>query len=106
MSNDIELKEDEIDISGLDKAELLRRLYNGKGPVGMGMLHFIPGDATIEQATEWLMDRGEIRFYFDYVFGRPIKADLRGDKCRFDLYDRDAYPGAFQAIVDAMRAES
>lgn len=97
----------DIDIKGIDKAELLAALYNGARPQGMGFLQARPGDMTVDEART-LLDRvlrnGE--GWFDYVLGRPIKVGFKGDMLlRADLYDRDAPGGAgsVQSIVDELR---
>ena len=39
-----------MDISKLDKAEVLAALYNRAQPQGMGFLHYTPEDMTVEEA--------------------------------------------------------
>jgi len=80
-----------IDITGLDKATVLAALYGNARPLGMGMLHFTPGDMPIEEAQQ-MLDEGQM--YFDYVNGRVMKVDLSGDSFDPWLYDRDNGEGA------------
>ncbi len=105
-----------IDISGLDKAELLAALYNASEPLGMGILQARPGDMTIDEARE-LIGHGDdharhypdiVRpsMYFDYVYGRPLKVDLSGDTMSQSLYDRDHGQGAAERIITALRART
>lgn len=97
----------DIEIKGIDKAELLAALYNGTRPQGMGVLHARPGDMTAAEARTLIGDAPEPRTgWFDYVHGRPIKVGFKGDMLlRADLYDRDAPggEGSAQRIVDSLR---
>lgn len=80
-----------IDISKLNKAEVLAALYNNAKPLGMGFLHFTPEDMTTDQAQS-LLDEGHT--YFDYVKGRVMKVDLKGETLAPWGYDRDNGDGA------------
>ncbi len=91
-----------IDISKLDKAEVLAALYNNAGPLGMGHLHFIPEDMQVEDARE-LLDEGIT--YFDYVHGRCLKIDLSKDKLDPWLYDRDWGEGAAERVLSDLGKE-
>lgn len=103
-----------IDISGIDKAELLAALYNRARPQGMGFLHFTPEDMTIEQASKEL-DRGDdsTRMFgprsghrplaFDYLRGRAMKIDISGDTLNPWGYDRDNGTGMAARIVAGLR---
>lgn len=109
--------EHEIDITGLDKAELLAALYNRSQQFGMGYLHTAGQHAlTVEQAraiidpqdppdprmVNWdQKDAKELKF--DYLYGRVLKVDLSGDILRTWLYNRDIGEGAAEAVVAALR---
>jgi hypothetical protein len=77
---------------GLDRYEVLCALYNKSKPLGLGMLHFVPGPLALEEAHE-LLDGYE---YADYVKGRVIKVKLPEHAESFNpyLYDRDNGEGA------------
>jgi hypothetical protein len=101
----------DLDITGLDHAELLAALYNGTSPVGLGFLQATPGPMTAEQAAAYLeqVERScranniPPCFRIGYLRGRPIKVELDGDVLRrADLYDRDAKTPA-AVIVAALR---
>jgi len=101
-----------IDISGLDKAELLAALVNGAKPIGLGVLQDNGEPMSIDEAQDVLAkmrSRGDrIRFYdrrlyFDYVKGRPIKCDISGDELDPRLYDRDQGEGAALRVVESLR---
>lgn len=106
-----------IDITGIDKAALLAELHNGSRAMGMGALHDISRDMTTEEARV-IITAGDDRrrmfpgagikreLYFDYVQGRPLKADLSGDEFNPALYDRDNGQGAGAAAVERARARA
>lgn len=85
MSNDM------IPPVGLNKAEVLAKLYNASKPLEMGFLQFTPGDMSVELAQS-LLDNGQT--YFDYLQGRVMKIDLQYDHLDPRLYDRDNGEGA------------
>ena len=77
-----------IDIHGIDKKKIFAALYNNARPVGMGLVHHVPGplsDGEIEQ----LFRSCEEDLYFDYVKGRSMKINLNNDFLDSYLYDRD-----------------
>lgn len=104
-----------LDVGHLEMAEVLRRLYNASGPVGMGRVHFTPGDLTLEQAQKLIDERmaklpdlfakvpgidqeNYIRrhaLHFDYLQGRVMKINLAERRdLSVRLYDRDNGAGA------------
>ena len=94
-----------MNIAGLDKAEVLAALYNGSRQQGMGFLQTRGAeDMTVEQAREELAKNE--RGHFDYLHGRVMKIDLRGDELETWLYDRDNGQGAAEAIIDALRSNA
>lgn len=97
-----------IDIKGLDRVEVLRALYMGTRPMGMGILHDQPAGLTREEAKAHLArcERPDGSARLDYVAGRPIKVTFRGDTIESPTqYDRDAGAGACQAVVDTLHSE-
>jgi hypothetical protein len=54
---------------------------------------------TIVEAKELISQRT----YFDYLKGRVMKVNLKGDILDATWYDRDIGNGAAKAIVDALR---
>lgn len=87
-----------IDIKGLDKAEVLHALYHGTAPLGLGILHNQP-DFSVEDARQYT----ERALRFDYIAGRPIKANLEGDEFDPRWFDRDAGRGAAEAAISRLR---
>jgi hypothetical protein len=83
----------EIDISKLDKAEVLVALYNNSKHQGML-------GAAIPLAKEEAVELLKEGTYFDYLRGRVLKVELKGDTFDPWLYDRDNGKGsAAQAIA-------
>ena len=81
----------DIDISNMNKAEVLASLYNRSHTQGLGILQAKPGYMTTEEA-QTLLDSGQT--YFDYLHGKVMKVDLSGDSFSPRLYDRDCGEGA------------
>lgn len=88
-----------IDIKGLDKAEVIKALYRGAQPLGLGVLSFETGGLQDSEAQQ-LAESGT---YIDYLHGRVMKVDLSGDAFNEALYDRDNGQGKAQAIIDSLR---
>jgi hypothetical protein len=86
----------EIDISKLNKAEVLAALYNNSKPQGMGFLHFTPEDMTKEEAQKHIDECPS----FDYLKGRVMKVDLSGDSFDPWLYDRDNGEGSAKRVIE------
>lgn len=90
-----------VDISGLDKAAVLKTLHDNTRPLGLGRLH--ARNVTIEDARADIADFGKRRLSFEYYNGRPLKVDISGDSFNELFYDRDAGPGAAQRAIDSLR---
>jgi hypothetical protein len=90
-----------ISIKGLDKARILVALYNRSKGQGRSFLDPMYGKGlTVEEARVLL----ENQTYFDYLRGRVMKIDLKGDDLDPRLYDRDLGEGAAEyAILDEFR---
>lgn len=84
---------DTINISGLDKAEVLATLFNASKQQGLGFLDSSNlSPMTVEDARQYTSREGDQ--YYDYLRGRVMKVDLSGDQLRTGLYDRDNGHGA------------
>lgn len=93
-----------IDIKGLDKALVLKALYDNSVVQGLGFLQ-ARTSVTLEDhkaEIERLSATGA-HLYFDYYHGRVMKVNITGD--RFDpyLYDRDLGTGAAADAIDSIR---
>ena len=91
-----------VDIKGLDKARVLKALYDHSHVQGLGFMHAAEeGTVTVESCAKLL----EKYTQYDYLHGRVLKVDLSGDEFDERLYDRDCGEGAAQRAVDSVRAE-
>ncbi len=98
-----------IDLKGLGKAAVLAALYNASKPLGLGILHYDSAPMTVPEAKALLDERrafeGPPDFYFDYLKGRVMKADLASDTEFSPLgFDRDNGEGAAQRAIDGITA--
>ena len=88
-----------VNIKGLNKAKVLKALYDHSHEQGMGFLQAVPnGYVTVEHCEELLEESA----YFDYLYGRVLKVDLSGDEFDERLYDRDCGPGAARRAVESI----
>lgn len=83
-----------INIKGLDKAKVLKALYDGSHVHGLGFLQAV-SRFTLDDARICLRETN----YFDYLYGRVLKVDLSGDSFDERLYDRDNGSGAAQKAI-------
>lgn len=89
-----------VDISGLDKVELLRALWTRMAPAAFFSFNPSVKPPHFDEAQA----QKAVLSYVDYFCGRCIKADLRSNTASPHLYDRDAGDGAFASVVAALRA--
>ena len=102
-----------VDISGLDKAEVLAVLFNASAPGGMGFLQaqFGPAVMSVEDAEQVINDGGSRdpgfphgSLSYDYLFGRPLKVNLEGDEFDPWGFDRDnGGTGTARRLIDKLR---
>ncbi len=85
-----------IDIKNMNKARVLKALYNRATAQGVGFFAHNPKDMTEDQANDYLKTG---QTYFDYVQGRVMKISLEDDAMRTALYDRDNGIGAAEAAL-------
>ena len=89
-----------ISIKGLNKAEVLKTLYNNSKVQGMGFLQATGRDMTTKEAERLLKENS----YFDYLYGKVMKIDLSSDE-EFEewLYDRDNGMGSTSRAIEKLR---
>lgn len=89
-----------IDITGLDKAVVLKELYDHSHLQGFGFLQMVPeGTVTVEHCRELLKHE----HYFDYLYGRGLKVNLSSNRLNEVLYDRDNGLGAALTVIFKLR---
>ena len=90
-----------IDISGLNKADVLAALFNDSRQQGLGFADPSGSyDIGSEEAQQIIDDLG---LDFDYLRGRVMKIDLEGDELQTALYDRDNGDGAAAAAIKVLK---
>lgn len=82
---------EEIDISKLDKAEVLAALYNASKPLMMGFMDPDCMKAMTKALAEEYLKDGQV---FDYLQGRVMKIRLDREILDPWMYDRDNGAGA------------
>lgn len=89
-----------INIKGLDRAEVLKELYNNSKVQGLGFLQATGRDMTTNEAEKLL----EQQTYFDYLHGKVMKIDLSSSE-EFEewLYDRDNGEGSARRVIERLR---
>lgn len=88
-----------VNISDLNKSDVLVALYNAAKPLGMGFMQYDPAPMSLEEA-ESLLKRST---YFDYLKGRVMKIDLSTNDLDEWDYDRDNGKGAVQSVINILR---
>ena len=99
--------ENHIDITGLDKAEVLKTLIDHAHCMA------ISGESSLLATMQPPVEIDTVRAYInkdgltvDCVLGKPIKVDLTGDSFDPWLYDRDHGQGRAQQAIDTLKAPS
>ena len=90
----------QVDISGLDKAEVLYELYNGSHCQGMRFMAAVDNYTLDDARADYEASPDK---YFDYLHGHLLKVHLDGDEFDSWGYDRDCGDGAAQAVIDGLR---
>jgi hypothetical protein len=108
------MKTELVDISGLDKAELLSALHTLSHSLGLGALHDV-GPLSVQECQQiidgvnLIAEEKVVGFRranllkFDYLRGRVMKCDLSEDQVDPWGYDRDNGPGALSRVVSKLR---
>jgi hypothetical protein len=95
-----------IDISGLDKVKLLRKLFKASRKLNVNVppfLRALTGDQDLPEDDARTALAGG---YIDYLNATMIECDLSGDTFQPGGFDRACGQGAAQRVVDELRAES
>lgn len=91
----------EIDITGLNKAEVILALWKGSHAQGYSLLGLNVANPTIKDAERWIEENPLM--YFDYLNGRVIKCDISGNSFDPRLYDRDCGVNAAAEAINKIR---
>ena len=87
-----------IDISKMNKCEVVAKLFNASKAQGLGLLHSKSmHQMSSAEAEKHLDNAGD--GYFDYLCGRVMKVDVSGDTLDPRLYDRDNGQGAAERAL-------
>ena len=96
-----------IDITGLDKAEILMALYNRAKTQGLGFIHYDPTPMNLDDARQVLTANAKSNsiapFYFDYLRGRVMKVNFEGNMLNEQLYDRDNGIGTASNALSSLK---
>ncbi len=98
--------EESIDISGLNKKELVKELHKNARPPELDIIQLVLGTSNpgvvdlSDEEAEAAVYQGKI----EYLKGRPMKIEIFGDKLLDAwLYNREHGEGAAEAIVQRLR---
>ena len=86
------MKDQLIDISKLNKADVLAALYNNSRQQGLGFINPNGRHQMTKADAEVLLEEGDT--FFDYLRGRVMKVDIGRDTLDPWGYDRDNGEGA------------
>lgn len=103
---------DTVNIADLDKADVLKALYDGSHTQGMSFFGVPDGGVTLEMCREAVSGEADNSsphavqrrpLYFDYWHGHVLKVDISGDEFDPWLYDRDCGEGAAEHAITSLR---
>lgn len=89
-----------MDITDLDKKEVLRALFAVAKPQGYGHSQYKHSDTLTNEEIEGLAKSG---FYIDYLKGRVMKINLSTNIVDTRLYNRDNGPEAAEKAIAHLR---
>ncbi len=94
--------EDQIEITGVNLVELVKRAYDLSNPQGLGFIHYKDGGLSDEQANSLIDENDRYPVSLDYVCGRACKLDVfKSDDER--LYIRNKwYDHSAQQLKDLL----
>jgi hypothetical protein len=93
-----------VPTKGLEKAEVLRALWNDSKPIGLGIINpqVKAGDMTLAQARDIIRESKVL--FFDYGNGKCVQVDLTHPE-GFDetVYDRTLSAGAAHRAIEELK---
>lgn len=94
------MKDYEIDVSKLDRAEMIQALYNAtSGVIGLPVSKPMTLDEAKEVFKSYTDGEQGKRWYIDYLRGRSMKIHFGKDILDTRLFDRDNGQGAAAAAL-------
>jgi hypothetical protein len=75
-----------IDLTNVDMVKFVQKVYDLSQPQGMGMMHFVAGPLSEEDAKRYIDTDGHVSM--DYVSGRACKMHTRIQDGRMVMNDR------------------
>lgn len=101
-----------IDITGVNLIKLIKGVYKRSEPIGMGYLHYTPGELTDAEAQE-VLDLSttaghDLTVFMDYVKGRCCKFNVwdEGDKLMARSYWLDHSTAKYAALLQELGLSS
>lgn len=92
-----------VDITGLNKEDVLRVLYNAAKPLN-NLLAITMGREVMMPYTAKNIIRSKGNYlYFDYIYMRPMKIDITTNSVDTSLYNRDNGANAAENAVNQLR---
>ncbi len=91
-----------MNITGLNKAEVLAGLYNHSRAQGRSVMDPRAGTPMTPKDAQEVLDGGQTKF--DYLKGRAMKINLGSDDVDTDFYNRDNGEGAAEGVIEKLVA--
>ncbi len=89
-----------VDISGIDKKELLQALYTHAEPKGYGWYHYISDHVLPDEERESILAKGD---RIDYLHGRGMKIDISDDSVDTSVYNEYNGERSAEMIIASLR---
>lgn len=95
---------DKVDVTGIDRKELLRALWENSKPAAFLVMNNMVAPFDMDEAVRSARPGTG---YVDYACGRLIKAEIFTEDNEIDPrgYDRDYGEGAFQRVVNSLKKQ-
>ena len=101
VSTQLFAKTNKVDISGLDKVEILQALFDRAQPVGMGYIHYDKNHKLSQKDAQRILEEEDGDA--DYIFGRYMKVDVSGDQLETWEYNSENGDNVAEEIIQELR---
>ena len=95
-----------VDITGLDKIQVLQALYLAAKPQGMGIVVDLMSGSSLTLTDKDIKGVIDNRYNIDYLKGRVMKIDLSGNTVDTYLYNRDNGYNAAEKVIASLRKQN